>query len=180
MTRRRSFLRAAALAATLALAACGGSDETSAPAEPPPPPATVPATTSGTAAATTAAETEPTTTEAETEPATTETETEPAETETEPAETETEPRADVDILIQVADGARIGGEGRIEAKTGDTVRIEVQVDAPQDLHIHGYELEKSATPDKPAVFRFKADLEGIFDLESHLADVVLAKLVVEP
>jgi FtsP/CotA-like multicopper oxidase with cupredoxin domain len=176
MTRRRSFLLAAALTAALALAGCGGSDEASAPAEPAPPPATEPATTSGTTAATTEAETEPATTESETEPA----ETEPAETETEPAETETGPRVDVDVFIQVADGARVGGEGRIEAKKGDRVRIEIQVDAPQDVHSHGYELEKEARPNKPAIFRFKADLEGIFDLESHLNDVVLAKLVVEP
>jgi hypothetical protein len=176
MTRSKSSLLAATLTAALALAGCGGSDETSAPAESPPPPATEPATTAGTTAATTEAETEPSTTE--TEPVATETE--PTETETEPAETETAPRADVDVFIQVADGARVGGEGRIEAKKGDTVRIEIQVDAPQEVHIHGYELEKEATPNKPAVFKFKADLEGIFDLESHLNDVVLAKLVVEP
>jgi hypothetical protein len=156
---------AAALLAALALAACGGSDEPSVAATPPP-------------AATTTEPTPPA--ETDTEPA--ETETEPAETE--PAETDppatTEDRFDVDVHVMVEDGDRIGGEGRVEAKKGDQVRIEIAVDAPQEFHLHGYELSKNATPDKPAVFQFQAKLEGVFELESHLSEAVIVNVVVEP
>ena len=163
---------AAALLAALALAACGGSDEPPVAATPPP------------AATTTEPATEPTP-PAETEPA--ETETEPAETEpaeTEPAETDppatTEDRFDVDVHVMVEDGERVGGEGRVEAKKGDRVRIEIAVDAPQEFHLHGYELSKNATPGKPAVFQFQAKLEGVFELESHLSEAVIVNVVVEP
>jgi hypothetical protein len=170
---------AASTAVALALAACGGSDEPVA-AEPPP------ATTSETATET---ETAPPAT-TETEPA--ETETQPAETETEPAETETETeteteppattesRFDVDVHVEVVGGERVGGRGRVEAKKGDRVRIEISVDAPQEFHLHGYELSQAATPDRPAVFRFPAELEGIFELESHVSEDVIVNLVVEP
>jgi cytoskeletal protein RodZ len=162
---------AAALLTTLVLAACGGSDEPTETVSSPP------------AATTTEPSTEPTT-PAETEPA--ETETEPAETETEPTETEAEPpattedRFDVDVHVQVVEGARVGGEGRVEAKRDDRVRIEIAVDEPQEFHLHGYELSQSATPNKPAVFRFRANLEGIFELESHESGTVIVNLVVEP
>jgi hypothetical protein len=177
MTRARPFLLAAGAAAVLALAGCGGSDETSAPAaEPPPPPPTQPATTE-TEPATTATETEPGTTTTETEP-----ETEPATTEgeTEPTETEAEDKPDVDVFIQVADGERVGGKGRVKAKKSDHVRIEIQVDAAQEFHLHGYDLTKNATPEKPALFEFEAELEGIFALESHASEQVIVDVVVEP
>jgi cytoskeletal protein RodZ len=171
---------AAALLTTLVFAACGGSDEPTEAASPPP----AATTTEPSTEPTTPAETETEPAETETEPA--ETETEPAETETEPAETETEPpattedRFDVDVQVQVVGGERAGGEGRIEAKRDDRVRIEIAVDEPQELHLHGYELSRNATPNKPAVFRFRANLEGIFELESHLSHAVIVNLVVEP
>ena len=159
MTRSRMFLLAAGLAGAVALAGCGGSDETSAPAESPPAttaaPATEPATT---------AETQTTGTESN-ETATT---------------TETEDKPDVDVVIKVVDGERVGGKGRVEAKHGDHVRIEVDVDAPQELHLHGYDIEQEATPDKPGIFEFEAELEGIFELESHASEKVLADVVVSP
>jgi hypothetical protein len=183
MTRPRLFLPATALTASvavaLALAGCGGSEEASPPPEPPAAPATEPATTeSQTQPATT--ETEPATTETATEPTTTETEPATTEGETEPTETEAEDEPDVDVFIQVADGERVGGKGRVEAKKGDHVRIEISVDAAQEFHLHGYDLSKRATPRRPAVFEFEAELEGIFALESHESEEVIVDVVVEP
>jgi len=68
----------------------------------------------------------------------------------------------------------------VKVKRGDNVRIVVRADAEQELHLHGYEIEKTVRPGKPAVFAFAAELEGIFELESHLQDAVVAKVVVEP
>ena len=63
---------------------------------------------------------------------------------------------------------------------GAAVTIEVSVDSPDEVHVHGYDLEAEATPDAPAVIEFTADLEGIFDVESHTSEALLVKLVVEP
>jgi FtsP/CotA-like multicopper oxidase with cupredoxin domain len=158
-----------ATAAALGLAACGG-DETVDSAEP----ATTPlATVTETVAETqsdTVTETEPADTEAETD-----SETE-AETET---VTETNPELEV-VVIRVEGGEAKGGANTITVKQGDRVRIRVVVDEPQEIHLHGYEIEQEAAPARPALFAFKADLEGIFDLETHLTDAKIGKLVVEP
>jgi FtsP/CotA-like multicopper oxidase with cupredoxin domain len=126
------------------------------------------------------------------EPAET-TATTPAETEsggaTAPApETETEPAPppEPDVArIRIEGGAVVGGQKTIEAERGDTVRIVVRTDAPDELHLHGYDIEREAEPGRPARFRFQADAEGEFVLESHTAehagnDPVIARLLIGP
>lgn len=88
--------------------------------------------------------------------------------------------SDVTASVDVQGGEPVGGEARIEARAGDEVTIEVTVDEPQELHLHGYDLEQEAAPGAPAVFRFTADLEGVFELESHALERVVAKVVVSP
>lgn len=46
----------------------------------------------------------------------------------------------------------------------------VSSDSPDDIHLHGYDIERAAGPDKPARFRFEADIEGAFEIESHVAE----------
>ena len=64
----------------------------------------------------------------------------------------------------------VGGAQTLTAKKDDIVRIVVSTDAPDQVHLHGYDIEKEATPAKPAVIRFKANIEGSFELESHTAE----------
>ncbi len=78
-----------------------------------------------------------------------------------------------------------GGPAEIRAKNGDTVVIVVSSDAPDDIHLHGYDIEKKVGPGTPARFRFKANLEGEFEIESHVAedagrDPLVGTLIVEP
>jgi plastocyanin len=87
--------------------------------------------------------------------------------------------------IDIRGGEVAGGPAEIRVKNGDTVVIIVSADAPDDIHLHGYDIEKKVEPGKPATFRFKANLEGEFEIESHVAedagrDPVLGTLVVEP
>ena len=87
--------------------------------------------------------------------------------------------------IQIRDGAVVGGSKRIEIPTGDQARIVIVSDAPDELHLHGYDITEEAGPGQPARFQFKADLEGVFELESHTAedagmDPLVAELVVQP
>jgi plastocyanin len=96
---------------------------------------------------------------------------------TESAQPET---AEASVAVEVKDGQPVGGPKELTVAKGDTVTIEVSVDAPQEIHVHGYELEAEATPETPAVIEFTADLEGVFDVESHTSEALLAKVVVEP
>jgi FtsP/CotA-like multicopper oxidase with cupredoxin domain len=116
----------------------------------------------------------------------------PAETDsggaTAPEETETEPAPPPPpevTRIRIEGGAVVGGQKTIEAERGDTVRIVIRTDAPDELHLHGYDIEREAEPGRPARFRFQADAEGEFVLESHTAehagnDPVIARLLIGP
>jgi plastocyanin len=103
-------------------------------------------------------------------------------------ETATEPRPPPKpevTRIQIRGGEVVGGPAEIKAQNGDTVVIVVSADAPDDIHLHGYDIEKKAAPGQPARFRFKANLEGEFEIESHVAEdagrnPLLATLIVEP
>ena len=87
--------------------------------------------------------------------------------------------------IRIQGGQVAGGPAAIKVTKGDTVRFVVSSDAHDDIHLHGYDIEKPVEPGQPARFRFTADLEGIFELESHVAedagkDPLIGKLTVEP
>jgi hypothetical protein len=122
---------------------------------------------------------------------TTQTETERPEAEPE-AETRTEaesppeppPKPPV-TRIRIKDGQVVGGSRTVETAQGDKVRIVISSDAGDELHLHGYDITKNSGPGEKAVFDFKANLEGVFELESHVAEdagqnPLVAKLVVNP
>ena len=107
---------------------------------------------------------------------------------TAPAETEEEPPPPPEpevTRIRMRDGSVVGGVEDIEVVRGDTVRIVVTSDAPDEIHLHGYDITRNPAPGQPARFQFKADAEGAFEIESHVAedaglDPLVARLVVEP
>lgn len=85
-------------------------------------------------------------------------------------------------VIEMRNGAPVGGVRELTYANGDEVRIKVKLDQPQeDIHIHGYDVEK-LNPSGQVSFSFKADIDGIFELEAHGpdGDVVLAEIRVEP
>jgi FtsP/CotA-like multicopper oxidase with cupredoxin domain len=87
--------------------------------------------------------------------------------------------------LRLRDGEVVGGAQDIEVESGDTVRIVVTSDAPDEIHLHGYDITRNPAPGRPASFRFKADAEGSFEIESHVAedagkDPLVARLVVQP
>jgi FtsP/CotA-like multicopper oxidase with cupredoxin domain len=122
---------------------------------------------------------------AQTGPAQTETRTGGEATET-ATEDEPPPPPEPEISrIRVRGGTVVGGVQRVEATKGDTVRIVVNSDTPDEIHLHGYDIYENSGPGQPARFVFRADVEGIFEIESHVAedagkDPLLARLVVEP
>lgn len=91
---------------------------------------------------------------------------------------EPEPRFET---IRLANGEVRGGRRRITVSHGDVARIEVRSDAPEEIHVHGYDMTRDVAPGDPARLRFDADIEGVFEIEAHdLGHVTIATLVVEP
>jgi hypothetical protein len=140
-------------AGVLALAGCGGdgSSQTSA------------ATTTETAVATTP--TTPTTT-APTQTTTTTT-------------TPTAPKPTT-IAIVVEQGRPKGGIKRPTIEKGDKVVLVVRTDAGEEVHLHGYDIEKPVTPGTPLRIPFTANLPGRFEFELHHPDALLAVIEVRP
>ncbi len=85
-------------------------------------------------------------------------------------------------VIEMADGAPVGGVRELTYAKGDRIRIVVKLDEPQeDVHIHGYEIEE-LNPSGSVRFDFPARLDGAYELEAHgpSGDVLLAELRVNP
>ncbi len=139
-------------ASALALAGCGGDAETASP--------------------------DATATETETTTATTPAETAP--TATTPAETTPANPKPTTIVIVVDQGRPRGGIKRPKLDKGEQVVLVVRADAGEDVHLHGYDIEKPVTPGKPVRIPLTVDLPGRFELELHHPDSVLAVLEVRP
>jgi heme/copper-type cytochrome/quinol oxidase subunit 2 len=83
--------------------------------------------------------------------------------------------------IRVRAGQPVGGVKTITVEKGDRVRIRVSsTDTADEIHLHGYDTYADVAPDRSARFSFKADLEGIFEIELHGSGTQIGRLVVEP
>ncbi len=87
--------------------------------------------------------------------------------------------------IVLRNGEAVDGVQKIEVGTGDRLTFVVSSDAADEIHLHGYDVTKDVAPGKPARFSVKADLEGVFEVESHTAEdrgvpALVAQVVVQP
>lgn len=98
----------------------------------------------------------------------------PAEAPTATTETRPEQR------VRLRGGRPSGGVRRIEVTKGEFVRITVESDGPDEIHLHGYDITREAAPGQPARFSFRAEIEGVFEVESHEAGEAVARVVVTP
>jgi hypothetical protein len=152
---RAAVMLIAVVPSALALAGCGGSSQTDAAADTDTTQATAPATTTQTGTETTATDTMTTTTTAA-------------------APT---PRT---ITVVVESGRPRGGIARPTITQGDRVVLVVRTDAGEEVHLHGYDIEKPVTPGTPVRIPFTARLPGRFELELHHPDALLAVIEVRP
>ena len=98
---------------------------------------------------------------------------------TEPAEPKPPPEPEV-TEIRVRDGEPVGGVKEIEAKKGDTVRIDVTSDTADELHLHVYDVTKRVRAGETTRLTFTANVEGVVELELHGSGTQIAEITVEP
>ena len=60
------------------------------------------------------------------------------------------------------------GPRTVRAKRGENVTLRISSDRKIVLHLHGYDLERTAEPESPAVFSFIAKATGRFPIEEHV------------
>jgi FtsP/CotA-like multicopper oxidase with cupredoxin domain len=71
-------------------------------------------------------------------------------------------------------------EQEIEATEGETVRFRVRSNEDEEVHVHGYNIEKEVPAGETVTISFKATITGIFEIEFHHSGAVLARLKVTP
>jgi hypothetical protein len=82
------------------------------------------------------------------------------------------------IEVTVTGGQVTGDTGRVPVPAGEHVTLVVTSDAPDELHVHGYDVGADLAPGTPATVEFDATIPGVFEVELHDAGTLLLSLQV--
>jgi hypothetical protein len=82
--------------------------------------------------------------------------------------------------IVVRGGKPRGGVHKLSYRQGQTVNLVITSDTADEVHVHGYDIEKEIPAGGSARVRFKADAAGIFEIELHHSEQQIASLRVNP
>ena len=83
--------------------------------------------------------------------------------------------------LEIRNGAPVGGPLEVEVTEGDELRIDITTDAPDELHLHSYDVYLDIQPGKTNELVVEnADIGGVFELESHTTGALLAEISVVP
>lgn len=82
--------------------------------------------------------------------------------------------------IKIKDGEPVGGTQDLKFESGGVGKFVVVADAADELHFHGYDAYIDLVPGKPTTFSFQAEIEGLFELESHTTGTLMAEISVVP
>jgi heme/copper-type cytochrome/quinol oxidase subunit 2 len=83
------------------------------------------------------------------------------------------------INVSVKDGKVIPKAHRVKVKAGSSVRIMVTSDVDDEVHVHGYDIEREASAGQPVSIEFTADQTGVFEVETHESGLLLLQLQVQ-
>ena len=114
-------------------------------------------------------DTEPTQTAATATPTPTSTATESAEDTPTPTPTPKPPP-----LLQA------GRVAELKFTEGDPIRFRVRSEAPEEIHVHCYDITRDVPAGRTITVSFKATITGICEIEFHGSGEVIAELRVEP
>jgi hypothetical protein len=73
-----------------------------------------------------------------------------------------------------------GRVGELEYTEGDTIRFRVRSDAPEEIHVHCYDITRDVPAGRTISVSFKADITGICEVEFHNSGEPIGELRVEP
>lgn len=113
-------------------------------------------------------------------PRATTTTTPPARTATASAPARPAPPAARVERIRLRNGRPLGGVRTLAYDSGEVVRLAISSNVDDDIHVHGYDQTVRIPAGKTRRLRFKADAEGIFEIESHNTHQAVARLEVRP
>ena len=82
--------------------------------------------------------------------------------------------------IEVRSEKPVGGVKKIGVRNGEIVQFVAKSDVQDEVHVHGFDISKGVGPGQPARFRFKADIEGVFEVELEERAIPIAEVEVRP
>lgn len=82
--------------------------------------------------------------------------------------------------IVVRNGKPVEGVAELSYEAGDDVLFKVRSDVSDELHLHGYDISKEVEAGGSVEFHFKAEIEGVFELELEQRAEPIAELQVNP
>jgi hypothetical protein len=82
--------------------------------------------------------------------------------------------------IVVKDGKPVGGIRTLEYNKGDQIHFKVDSDVSDEVHVHGYDLQKDVKAGGSVEFEFPATLEGVFEAELESRKEQIIELRVNP
>ena len=91
-----------------------------------------------------------------------------------------EPQPPTIPRIVVRDGQPVGGVARLEYESGQRVRFTVRSDSADEVHVHGFDIKKDVPANGSVRFEFRADFEGVYEVELETTHVQIAELRIEP
>jgi heme/copper-type cytochrome/quinol oxidase subunit 2 len=97
---------------------------------------------------------------------------------TSPSSRSASPTADVVLAVRLQAGTVTPNGDALHVKRGQTVLIRFSSDTAESLHVHRYDKELAAKPDQPVQLSFVADQSGVFEIETHETEKLVAKLIV--
>jgi cytoskeletal protein RodZ len=96
-----------------------------------------------------------------------------------PAASSPSPSASVvTISAAVANGKVTPATKQYDVPVGSKVHFTVTSDVADEVHLHGYDIEKKVAAGGTVVFDFVADQTGVFEVETHGTNLTLFKLSV--
>lgn len=98
-----------------------------------------------------------------------------------PSPGEPSPTAGTDavvVKVQVSGGRVRPGLQTTKVKAGQKVTITATSDVADSIHVHGYDKTLDLPPGEAASVSFVADVKGVFEVETHETELLVAKLAV--
>ena len=71
------------------------------------------------------------------------------------------------ITLQIAGGKIKGNKKVVRVKQGDEVKLNLMADKTTEVHLHGYDIEKTVSPGRVTVMSFQARVAGRFPVTEH-------------
>jgi cupredoxin-like protein len=83
-----------------------------------------------------------------------------------------------EIVVAVKNGKVSPPTHRVQVTKDTHVRLIVTSDKADEVHVHGYDIEKKLAPGQPTTIELDADQKGLFEVETHESGLQLVQLEV--